>query len=70
MPIPYPQAARFFRGRTVRMVIDDPDRTTFIGTLHPAPHDGKEHVELRTRTGRVTLDVDDIRTLTPHRRQP
>jgi len=68
--IAYPDAARHFNGRPVRVTLDNQDRQTFTGTLHPAPHDGREHVELRDeRHGQcVRVDVDDIADIRPHRR--
>lgn len=70
MAIAYRDAARHFNGRPVRAVLADADNTSFVGTLHPAPDDGLEHVELRdaSRGRRLRVDVDDIATLTVHRR--
>ena len=70
MGIPYREAARHFNGRPVRLVMANPERDTFTGTLHPAPHDGLEHVEIRdhARGERVRVDVDDIAELHLHLR--
>lgn len=66
MAITYAQAARHFKARPVVLTMDDADRSTFVGTLHPCPQDGAEHVEIRCAYVTARCDVDDIADIRIH----